>query len=200
MNRPDEPSLSRALAAIHAAFPENVPPPRSVSTGGRWFDEKGELHTYQDPEASEVERFFGARRWAAVTPAELLAWDHASVSQIFLAPAAHAYYLPAYLRAILAAPPDADWVTLLDAAIPRWTPPGALPANTRQDSRTTVQREAMTGLREAMFRQFTEAMTEPQKAALASFLEAFEPSWEEPDFENTITTALDAYWRRYCPR
>lgn len=187
MNRPDDEALSRVLDAVLRAFPETLPP-SIVSTGGRWFDEGGVVHACQDPEASEVDRFFGARGWAAITPAELLAWDHASVNQIFLAPVAHAHYLPAYLRAILAPPPDADWMTLLDAAIPRWTPPGALPGNTRQDVRTHVQREAMTELREAAFRQFTEALTEPQKAALASFLEVFEPSWEEPDLDNTITT------------
>jgi hypothetical protein len=131
---------------------------------------------------------------------ELLTWDHASVSTIFLTPLAHAYYLPAFLRAFVTAPLDGYAVAVLEHAIRMWTPPdGGLLHTFTADNRTASQKQAMAAARAAAFQEFIDALTEGQRSALAMFLEAFEPVFEEPDLDNPVKTALDRFWRR-CRR
>lgn len=201
MNRPDSDSLAHALKAVLEAFPENLPPPTRVSSGGRWFDEAGDPHAYQDPEADAAAQFFGGRPWTAISAEELLAWGWVSTGTIWLTPSARAYYLPAYLRAILTAPPDADWITALEGVAFRLIPPAPFSSMTRGGvARSEAQRNAMDASRQSDFQQFVDALTAEQKTAVAAFLELFEPVFEEPGFENSIKEALDSLWRRYARR
>lgn len=189
-------ALERVLAAFPAApFPRDL----SVSTGGRWFDEDGQRHTYVDPEAAEVDRFFGGRPWTSIEPEQLLPWDHASVSSIFLSPRAHAYYLPAFLRAFLAAPLDGIAVDVLEHAVRMWTPPDAV-SGQRWHTRTERQKAAMKMAREHGFREFVGALTTAQLAAVAEALAVLAPPFDEPDLENPVRTALDAFWSAHLPK
>lgn len=199
MNPLDAGAAARALSSVRRAFPEVPFPARMViSRGGRWFDESGAAHAYQDAEAEEVARFFGGRPWMGIAPAELLRWDHASVSPVFLAPAAHAYYLPCYLVTFLTMPLDGYAVAVLEQAITMWTPPAARPSSPlASQPGSAAQRDALNAADEADFRAFVAALDPPQRRALATFLEVFEPVLEDEDSpsENPARRALGAFWR-----
>jgi hypothetical protein len=196
----DPAKVKTALAGVLAAFPAK-PFPRGtpVAWGGRWFDEKGLLHEYADPESNEIERFFGERAWMDIRGAELLSWSHGGVSMSFLTPRALAYYLPAYLTAFLTVPLGPVEFTVLEAAVRKLTPPregdDAELVRRRGDTRSDAQKHAMAAERVESFRQFLAALTEGQKSAVAAFLEVCLPVFEDPYLENTPQTALDLYWR-----
>ena len=196
-----DPATAKAtLDGVLAAFPPK-PFPRgtAVAYGGRWFDEKGVLHEYSDPESNEVARFFDTRPWMDVRGEDLLSWRHAGVSTIFLTPRAFAYYLPAYLKAFLTVPLDPVAFTVRESAIKALTPPHAGEdaelLRRSADIRSEAQKQAMAAERVESFREFVDALTEEQKSAVATFLEALVPVFEDPCLKNTPQTALDLLWR-----
>lgn len=187
-------AAARAVDGVLAAFPDaRFPQGVDVSTGGLWFDERGDPHRYADPEAEEVARFFGRRRWTEVAPDALLAWSHAGVSMTFLEPRAQAFYAPAFLRAFLTAPLDGVAIAVLENTIRRWTPPAAL-APRLPETRPERQKAAMDDAEARRFQRFVDALTSPQKGAVAEALTVLAPPFDEPDLENPVRTALDAYW------
>jgi hypothetical protein len=195
----DRVAAARALQRVLAAFGgEPFPPDTAVSEGGCWFDESGKPHVYVNPEAEEVARFFGARPWSEIAPEALLAWKHASVSATFLSPRARAHYLPAFLRAFLTRPLDGIAVDVIVNAVHMWTPPNAISPQIWH-TRTERQKSAMKDAEAQGFQAFTDALTEAQKAAVATALAVLAPPFDDPDLENPVRTALDAFWGAYLP-
>lgn len=194
MNQIDQSVAADALKAVFTAFPDiPFPAGMAISRGGRWFDESGAMHVYQNPEADEIARFFGGRAWTTIEPRELLNWDHGGVSLIWITPGAHAYYLPSYLRAFLAEPLDGYLV--LDHALQMWTPPSA--RSFRRARPDSAQQAAVNAALDADFDAFVGALTRAQRSAVAITLEALEGPLEDedPNIENLARSALDVFWR-----
>ena len=188
-----------ALQAVLAAFPARpFPKGLQVSAGGRWFDEQGALHAYDDPESAAVARFFGGKAWADVRGDDLLAWGRAAVSYLFLTAEALAYYLPAYLKAFVTVPLHPLAFTAVEAGVRALVPPDAVEAPQPQqppDARSGKQRQAMALDRQAWFDRFHRSLTAPQAKAVAQVLEALVPVFDDPHAENTARVALDRFWR-----
>jgi hypothetical protein len=196
----DTATTRAALDRVRAAFPdEPLPAGTPISTGGKWFDEEAQAHAYANPEAEEVARFFGGRRWNEITPEQFLKWDHASVSSIFLSPLARAYYVPTFLSAFLSVPLDGYAIAVLEHTAGMWTPPQA---KTLQiwHTRTDRQKAAMQEEEARGFQEFVGALTPEQKAATAQALAVLAPPFDEPGLENPVRTALDTFWSAYLPK
>lgn len=199
-SRIDPGAARTAREEVEAAFPD-APLPASVEvvSPSHWFDEAGASHPGVDLEAKQVEDFFARRRRSSLPPEELLGWKVASSCWGFLSPGAQAYYLPAFLRALLSGPLDDGRFVVLESIVRGLTPPGLRGGSLPVDRRTDAQRQAMDQERERGFDGLVRALTDEQKAAVARFLRVFEAAFEDPPLDNPVRDALDAYWARFHP-
>ena len=200
----DAEAASAALQALQAAFPER-PPARDMelTRPGGWYDEAGQLHVYENPEAREVARFFAGAPWMDVANENLLRFSHANVSMIHLSPRALAYYLPAYLKAFLTVPIDPVIFAVLEAFIRALTAPVVASDESElrerfPGTRSDAQRRALERDRLDAFQEFIQALDDAQRAAVATFLQVIDPLFEDDFLENTVRTALDRFWGRYA--
>jgi hypothetical protein len=158
MDLPGTESPGNALKGVAAAFAGDARSPEQITTAGVWYDEGGRPHAHRDPERDAADRFFSGRPWTEITAKELLAWGWVYSGMIWLTPGARAYYLPAYLKAILTAPPGADWVAALEALALRLIPPAPFRSMTRGGvTRSEAQRNAMDASSQSDFQQFVDA-------------------------------------------
>ncbi|MFP2912355.1 DUF6714 family protein [Pyxidicoccus sp. 3LFB2] len=188
--------VSVALAALQRAFADRpFLKGRDVVRTGRWHDKGGQEHRYEDPEAAEVGRFFAGAPWKRFSGAALLGWRMAAVALRHLTPEALAYYLPAYLTALLTEPLDPVSSAVLESTVAVLTAPESASAPP-PGGRSDAQWLAMEQERAGEFQAFASALDEAQRAAVKAFLEAVDPVFEEPGMENPVRTALERYWAR----
>jgi hypothetical protein len=188
------PGSAECLAEVRRAFPVALPPPGPLGREGRWFDEAGLPHTYEDPEALDADRHFAGRPWTDFASAALLQWELTHQGLPFLTPRALAYYLPAYLVALLSEPLDVDTFAVLESVV------GVLTRPDEQEPRGTpgesgeAQWRAMAQARLRYFQEFVDALDGPQRAAVTTFLGVVEPRFGSVPSPNPARTALERYW------
>ncbi|RKG61406.1 hypothetical protein D7W79_41405 [Corallococcus exercitus] len=154
------------------------------------MDEQGRTHAYADPEAALAEQHFAGRPWKDFAHAGLLQWGPAAVSLRRLTPRALAYYLPAYLTALLTAPVDPVAFTVLEAVVGVLTPPVPV----RRGGRTPAQTQAMRQEQEKAFADFVACLDARQRSVCARFLHAVEPLLEDDVLPNPASDALGRHW------
>ncbi|NMO17965.1 hypothetical protein HPC49_12175 [Pyxidicoccus fallax] len=190
------PGSAECLAEVRRAFPVALPPPALVAREGLWFDEAGLPHAYENPEALDAARHFAGRPWTDFAPAALLQWELTQGGLPFLAPRALAYYLPAYLVALLTEPLDVDTFGVLESVVGVLTRPDEREPRSTPGGRGEAQWRAMVQERLRSFQAFVDALDEQQRSAVTAFLKVMEPLFESVPPPNPARTALERYWTR----
>jgi hypothetical protein len=166
---------------------------------GRWFDEVGELHSYEDPEGQSVGRFLVGKAWPEIVGAPLLEWGPAASSLVSLTPRGLAVYLPAYLCTFLEWQHNGFAWTILDSVVSRLIAPedaikpSALPPNYPQ-RKSGKQSDALLREQVEHFAAFHLNLTDAQKKCVAHFLRAAVPLFDDDWGENRAQLALDSFW------
>nr|WP_146209885.1 hypothetical protein [Vitiosangium sp. GDMCC 1.1324] len=167
---------------------------------GLWFDENGAPHTYENPEAEDTARFFAGRPWTDFAPPALLRWELTHNGLFFLTPRALAYYLPAYLTALLTEPLDVDTVAVLEATVRVLTRPDAGESRTVPGGRSEAQWQALVQEWVRSFEAFVDALDGPQRSTVALFLKLVAaPRFKSLPPPNPAQLALERFWESYAP-
>lgn len=184
------------VRAVEGAFPPSTPAKSTALVrSGRWFDENGKAHEYDDPESARIEAFLAGRPWNVLSADELLGWRHAEPCLHRLSPDGLAIYLPAFLVAFARAEVDPGRFAVLETLVAVLTPSPATPAP--GGTRPPAQLSALERSRAQFFADFVALLDAPQRRTIASFLTALLPAFEEEGLLNPVRVALDGYWGQF---
>ncbi|MBN8233369.1 hypothetical protein JYK02_38215 [Corallococcus macrosporus] len=188
-----------ALARVRQAFAATPPPPASVGRPGLWFDEHGAPHTYDDPESEEAAGHFAGRPWTDFANAALLQWESTQSGLLHLSSQGRAYYLPAYLIALLTEVLDVDTFSALETVVDVLMPPDPRAPRSVPGGQGEAQWKALVQARITAFQDFVAALDGPQRAAVAAFLDAMVPRFGNTPPPNPARVALDEFWATWLP-
>ena len=171
-----------------------------IAYPGRWFDEGGVLHTYDDPESTEAARFLSGKTWRDLVGPPLLKWGPAASSLLHLTPTGLATYAPAYLCSFLGWQNDGIAWAILDSMVSRLTIPDQTADSEalrrRYGGRSDLQREAMWRCEVEHFRAFVKCLSVSQTKTIARFLQAVIPFFEGDYTDNLARLAFEKFWER----
>lgn len=167
---------------------------------GRWFDEGGVLHTYEDSEPAETARFLVGKTWRDIVGPPLLGWPPAASSLVWLTPTGLATYTPAYLCSFLGWQNDGIAWAILDSMVSRLTMPDQTADSEalrrRYGGRSDLQRQAMWRCEVEYFRAFVKCLSVSQTKVIARFLHAVIPLFEGDYPDNLARLAFEKFWEQ----
>jgi hypothetical protein len=206
----DAPSAARSAgnsdvaAAIDAAFAEKVGavPTQRLLRGGRWFDEAGVEHRYDDPEDIKIGQFIAGRSYRDLVGEPLLEWRLAAEALLHYSGEGLARLIPAYMMTVLLHPNARMSARLTEDVVSRLIRPGSSQSTGTHmfgSARTPEQAAVMLQAVDADFLGFASLLDAGQAHVIARFLRHIEPEFaDDPCTENWPRIALESYWEGAC--